>query len=125
MTEHEVTLSPIGRAELESAASRALECVKAKGFHSVEVRVVETSGDSLEVVWGFDSGKDLALQRAHEAPFLEAETGRYRRLAEKLEKAGLDLGDWNDDNLSSALSAAHDQDEGVYMRCFREVFVNS
>lgn len=135
-----MTLSPIGRAELESAASRALECVKAKGFHSVEVRVVETSGDSLEVVWGFDSGKDddkielaiqeceaelLALQRAHEAPFLEAETGRYRRLAEKLEKAGLDLGDWNDDNLSSALSAAHDQDEGVYMRCFREVFVNS
>lgn len=129
-----------GRAELESAASRALECVKAKGFESVEVGVSESSDGSLGVFWGYDATEDedkieaaireceakpISVQRAYEAQFQEADRERYRQLAEELEEAGMDLGDWNGDNLSSALAAAHEQEAGIYMRCFREVFPNS
>ena len=129
MTEH---------TELESAALRALDCVKAKGFQDVEVNVGENPDGSLAVYWGYADDPDgdvielaiqeceaehlVAVQQAHEAPFLEADAGRYRKLAEKLETAGLDLGDWDDENLSSALSAALKQDRSTYMRCFREVF---
>jgi len=139
MAEEYPSVSPSERREFELAVSCALDCVKAQGFANVEATVSEGSDGHLSVVWGFDAGEDedqvesaieacevenlLSLQASCGTRHFESDMARYRQLAECLDDQGIDLGEWNDDNLSSALSAARSQSESQYLECFHKIFL--
>jgi len=133
--QREIVATGVGEGELEAAAFKALECVQAQGFSDVEVILDRRDDGSLAVVWGFfeESLVEEAIQecelehlrivqQAYEAPFVETDQASYRQVATCLEQSGMDLPEWDDDNLSSVLGEAVEVNYDLYINCFSEAF---